>query len=103
MTRFFLSAFALVALLTLAPSCKSTEAVRPDETAVHVVRLQHVRAADLQKSLQELIAESAEGGDALRTSPQVLADERTNSLLIRSTDSERRQVLTLIARLDRTP
>jgi hypothetical protein len=64
-----------------------------------VIALQHAAAADLAEALSALVASASSSAEAARVS--VLADTRTNSLLVSAPEETLAQLRELIARLDR--
>lgn len=69
-----------------------------------VVRLEHAAAAELGPTLSVLVSQVAsgpEGPGAPR--PTVVADQRTNSLVVRASPTQMTQIRTLIADLDARP
>ncbi|MGH8447145.1 MAG: type II secretion system secretin GspD [Solimonas sp.] len=69
------------------------------DTAVEMVKLEHAVAEEVVKTLSGL-AQQAKQGDAAGTQTQVLADVRTNSVLISGDRDEREALVDLVHRLD---
>ena len=73
---------------------------RPDNNRIQVVRLHHASASDLAHlldGLQEPLGKNAAGSSL---APRVIADVRTNSLVISASPSARERLLSIIAKLD---
>ena len=69
-----------------------------------VVRLEHAAAAELAPTLGMLVAQTAGGGEEPGAPrPTVVADARTNSLVVRAGPAQLAQIKTLIADLDGQP
>ncbi len=67
---------------------------------IEVIRLEHASAGDLVRILTSLSQAAARGEGAGSTPLQLVADDRTNSILISGDKSERLRFRTLIAHLD---
>jgi len=65
---------------------------RPEQAEVEVIRLQHAGAAELVRTLK--LVDRRGGGDG------IVADERTNSVLLSGDQARRRHLRALIAHLD---
>lgn len=77
--------------------------VERDREQLDVVRLTHVGAAELGPTLNMLAARPAPGsrpGGAVSLGPTVVAEERTNALVVRGLPEEIRELRALIDRLD---
>jgi len=75
---------------------------RPVEASnVHVISLKHAEAAELVKSLSEVLAQLVSGGEIESREPlQVTADENTNSLIVVASSQYYRLIEDLISKLD---
>ncbi|MGA1730255.1 MAG: type II secretion system secretin GspD [Steroidobacteraceae bacterium] len=62
---------------------------------IDVIRLEHASSAEIVRVINALAPTISEGG-----APQVVADERTNSVLLSGEGSQRLRIKTLIAHLD---
>jgi general secretion pathway protein D len=62
---------------------------------IDVIRLEHASSAEIVRVINALAPTVSEGG-----APQVVADERTNSVLLSGEGSQRLRIKTLIAHLD---
>ncbi|MBS3964906.1 MAG: type II secretion system secretin GspD [Methylomonas sp.] len=72
---------------------------KSDAQVLEVIQLQHASAADLIQPINNLIA-TINAGKATATAPPMVADERTNSIIIGGHPDTRLQMRTLIASLD---
>jgi type II secretory pathway component GspD/PulD (secretin) len=84
--------------LGLAPACQSSQAAAPaEEPQFEVIALAYAAAPELAATIQELVAQPA----VPETSGvKVLADPRTNSLLVMASPKQMPEVKDLIALLD---
>ena len=67
---------------------------------IEVIPMQYASATDVVRILTTLSQANARGGDASSTPPSLVADERTNSVLISGEKAQRLRFRTLIAHLD---
>jgi general secretion pathway protein D len=67
---------------------------------IEVIQLEHASAADLVRVLTTLNQSNARGGEGAPQPSTLVADERTNSVLLGGEKSERLRYRTLIAHLD---
>lgn len=72
---------------------------RSEVRNIEIVNLQHARAADLIQPLNNLIVSSS-ANRTVATPPPLVADERTNSIVIGGDPSQHLQLRALIANLD---
>jgi type II secretory pathway component GspD/PulD (secretin) len=86
----------LVALLLAA--CQSTETAA-GEPEFQVIPLQHATAPELANQLTSLVGREAAGLDSDPIAA-FIADNRTNSLLVRATPANMATVRALVAKLD---
>lgn len=66
---------------------------------IEVVKLQHASAAEVVRTLTSL-TQAAKQGDAAAMPATVIADERSNSVLIGGDRAERQKMLDIVAKLD---
>lgn len=77
-------------------------AIDISQTDVAVLELQHAAAADLAPVLARLLAEQGGAGQPGTTAPQVMAEPRSNALLVRADNPSRLTAIRqLVASLDR--
>lgn len=73
---------------------------RPDNNRIQVVRLHHASATDLARLLDGLQEPLGKNNAGSSLAPRVVADVRTNSLVISASPSARERLLSIIAKLD---
>lgn len=85
-------------LTLLASGCLLTAcATAPAGPVSKVVRLQHTKAAEMAETVEQFLAEARALGAEY---PTIAADEQSNSLLLRGSETNMDKVLTLIGNLD---
>jgi len=67
---------------------------------IEVIRLKHASAADVVRTIEGLEGQSARGGAAAITTLKLIADDRTNSILLSGIEYDLLRIRTLIAHLD---
>ncbi len=70
------------------------------DSGVEVIPLQHASAAEVARTLAQLVDTKANGAVELGDQPKVFADERTNSILLSGGKSGRLRMRALITHLD---
>jgi len=73
---------------------------KADTESTDVVQLQNASAKEMERILSSVINEMAKDGNAAGSRPSVVADVRTNSLLVRGDNTARAYLRRVIARLD---
>jgi len=97
----------LIALPTTMQRAKETLAKldRPGQAAseFETIPLKHAKAADAKDIVQNLFnaAEAAEGTSSLAPQAQVIADNRTNALIVRASPRDLAEVRSLLNEIDR--
>lgn len=74
---------------------------RAGDAEIEVVPLQHASAGEVVRTLTTLMRSEAKGGEKVGEAPTLVADERTNSVLVGADQQMRRQLRKLIGELDR--
>jgi type II secretory pathway component GspD/PulD (secretin) len=92
--------YPLFVLLVLA-SCHTYETTYAPVGATRVVPLENAAAPEVADELNRLAAPARSAGPDTEPSFVVVADERTNSLIVKSVSGDLEHVLGLIAELDR--
>ena len=88
---FFLSYWPIL-------SCQSID--QANNRDIEIIPLKHSQATDLQQTLNSLIKTTATKGQPTTDSPTLIADERTNSLILNGDPTWRTSMRLLIAQLD---
>ena len=70
---------------------------RASIATTEIIQLDHIQASDAKSMIDELNGEKASGGSSFK----VIADMRTNSLIVSGADVQRRHIRDLVARIDR--
>lgn len=98
---------ALVALLLAgcrstesepAPAPNTAQVARSTPEDLQVIALKHAGANDLAREIRAVFSAGAAGGGARK--PTVVADERTNSLIVRASAEDMAAIQALVAQLD---
>ena len=91
-----------ISLLLLLAACRSSRSSSGGSNGevIEVVNLQHAAAADIAGELNRLAAPGL--GAAPETEPRftLVADPRTNSLIVKSSSGDFEHVLALVGKLD---